>query len=130
MDDKIASQLVKSNYNIQENIQIKNETTLIGENSQPISNGNIFFSYLILKENSGESVINSLKVYMDQGKTLILQASNSKIPLFYSSSFNFFNLSLHPNEIEIDSNYYLIITLNFKNCEEGEIFLSSVKMYS
>ena len=65
---------------------------------------------------------------MDQGKTLILMVSNSKIPLFYERDFDYFNLNLHPNEIQINLNYYLIMTLNFKICDEGEVFISSIKM--
>ena len=39
MDEKISSKLDKTKYNIKQNIQSKNESIFIGENSKPILDG-------------------------------------------------------------------------------------------
>lgn len=74
---------------------------------------------------NGIAYVKGIKFHINQKKTLILLIT---VPKLFSNSFSICAQNKHPNEICINSNYYLMMTLNFDLCDEGEIYISDLKM--
>lgn len=53
--------------------------------------------------------------------------STPKISCFFEEHLRFYNGNLFLNEVQINSKYYLLITLNYGVCEEGEIYIKTFK---
>lgn len=56
----------------------------------------------------------------------MLTIATITIPVFYDKFFTFYNL--HPNEFKTESKYFLVFTLNYGVCDEGEIYIEAMKM--
>lgn len=84
---------------------------------------NIFFICSII----GVAHISDLRIYIEQKRSIVLLIKTPKIPIFLENVFSQSNYSIHPNEIIISNKYYMMFTLNFDACDEGEIYIASIK---